>query len=66
MKILNEIELAELLYDTDIPPEDWKVICGEPKPLWNERDQGQQDDYLHQARAILKVARVSIGPGKSK
>lgn len=60
MRVINQVELAALLYETEIHPEDWSVFYGEEKHSWDELDQGEQDDYLHQARRILERARVAV------
>lgn len=65
MRILNEEELAILLYQTDnqiLTSDDRRAMGIAEPPDWHNQAEFNRDDYRAQARLILKQARVAAYP----
>lgn len=62
MVVLNEEELAMLLHETCLDPDDWLNVYDTKKPEWPELAEHSKDEYRYQARAMLKKVRVATKP----
>lgn len=61
MRVIDQEELAILLYETQYDPEDLHIVGIEPKS-WREEAEFSRDDFRQWAARILKKARVALKP----